>query len=80
MSTIRINTTSAIRCRKCSPVIYRHEDGWDIYPISECYRAPDGTWIPAWFDGSIVQDAETRKAALEELAGWHVLGFCLVGR
>jgi hypothetical protein len=77
MSTIRIPATNPLRCRKCRPVIWKHQDGWDVYPRSECYPAPDGSMIPAWFDSALVEDAPTRKAAIEELLEWHPIGICL---
>lgn len=65
-------------CRACKPVLFRHEDGWDIYPRSECYMTHDGTYIPAWFDQPIVTDAPTRAAAIREWAEFHPgLGFCI---
>lgn len=68
---------TATRCSNCQPVLFKHEDGWDIYPASECLPAPDGTLVPAWFDAPLVEDEPTRKAALAELAEWHPHGFCL---
>ena len=66
------------RCRACSPVVWRHEDGWDVYPGSECQRTENGQLVPRWFDAPIVEDAATRKAALTALAEWHPCGICLV--
>lgn len=71
-------TRYAHPCRRCRPVLYRHEDGWDAYPASECYALPDGSLIPAWFDAAIVEDAPTRKAAVEELRSLHgPFGTCI---
>lgn len=64
-------------CPICKPVAYKHEDGWDIYPKSECYKL--GTdWIPAWFDSAIVEDALTRTAAFIEWRKAHIFGICMV--
>jgi hypothetical protein len=68
----------SIRCRKCTPVVWHHADGWDVYPGSECQRTEAGALVPRWFDAPIVEDFPTRKAALAELAEWHPFGVCLV--
>lgn len=62
----------------CKPVFWKHEDGWDVYPRSECMQLADGSWVPKWFDSPIVEDARTRKEASAEIADFHVLGICLV--
>lgn len=67
---------SRLACRKCDPVIWKHEDGWDIYPGRETYRL--GTErIPAWFDAPLIEDAPTKTAAVAEWREMHALGFCL---
>ena len=68
-----------IRCRTCTPVVWHHADGWDVYPGTECYQ-PNGTGrrVPRWFDSPIVEDAPTRVDALNQLAEWHPHGLCLV--
>jgi hypothetical protein len=64
-------------CRTCQPVAFKHADGWDIYPKSECHKV-EGEWIPAWFDCAIVEDAPTRKAAFDEWRKAHFMGICMV--
>jgi hypothetical protein len=64
------------QCKVCKPVFYKHEDGWDAYPQRECYRL-NGEWIPAWFDGFLVEDAPTKAAAQKEVDSLHLFGMCL---
>lgn len=77
---ITIPATNAARCRKCQPVVIRFEEGWDVYRRADCYQTETGAWVPRWYDNPIVEDAATRKAALAELATWHVLGVCLASQ
>lgn len=60
----------------CNPVIWKHEDGWDVYAQEECAHV-NGAWVPQWFDNPMVEDAPTKAAALKELQDWHVLGICM---
>lgn len=61
----------------CKPVLWKHEDGWDVYAQEDC--ALIGTkWIPKWFDAPLVEDAQTKADAVREVADWHLLGVCLV--
>jgi hypothetical protein len=64
-------------CAKCKPVAFKHEDGWDIYPKSECQNI-NGKWIPKFFDCAIVEDAKTKKEAFDEWRKSHLFGICLV--
>lgn len=71
-----MSTTSVYTC--CKPVLWKHDDGWDVYARRQCDRAEDGTWVPRWFDDAAVEDAPTKRAALVELANMHLLGICMV--
>jgi len=70
---------SSFKC--CKPVYFRHEDGWDVYPKSECHQPlwaqGNTTWIPRWFDEAIIEDAPTKLAAQKEMADLHPFGLCL---
>ena len=65
------------RCEKCQPVLFRHIDGWDIYPAGECHEV-NGRQVPAWFDAWIVEGAATKEQAWVEFDRRHPLGICLV--
>lgn len=70
------------RCKICRPVLFKHDDGWDIYSARDCYEV-GGELIPRWFDRPLVQDAPTKAAAIAEWKEMHtrVLGldFCHYG-
>ena len=66
-----------MKCKKCKVIFWKHQDGWDVYRQSDCSWYGD-KWIPDWFDDFIIEDAPTKKNATEQLAGFHVLGVCLV--
>lgn len=61
----------------CKPVYWKHDEGWDVYRQSS-FSWINSRWIPDWFDDFIIEDAPTKKNAIEQFAGFHVLGICLV--
>ncbi len=72
------NRTEKQMSKKCCEIVYwKHDDGWDVYPQSEC-RKVDGRWIPNWFDCFIIEDAPTKKDAINAINELHILGVCLV--
>ena len=60
----------------CKPVLWQHEDGWDIYPSTECHWS-NGHFVPAWFDGFILEDLASKAVAYQQLRDLHVVGVCL---
>lgn len=68
-----------MKCKVCRPVLFKHDDGWDIYSARDCYEV-GGELIPRAFDRPLVLDAPTKAAAIEEWKDGHtpVLGvnFC----
>jgi len=64
-------------CPVCKPVVFKHDDGWDIYPQADCEKI-NGSWIPRFFDNPIVEDAKTKKEAFIEFNKCHAIGICLV--
>lgn len=63
--------------RCCELVYWKHDDGWDVFRKSDCYKLDD-QWIPSWFDTALIEDYPTKQSAIDEMRDWHKFGFCLV--
>lgn len=74
---MRLPTINPTKCRKCKPVFFKHEDGWDVYSEKDCYSLQDGSLHPRWYDNCIVEDAPTKRNAIEQLATLHTFGMCI---
>lgn len=65
--------------KKCCSLIYwKHDDGWDVFRRSDCFKNWDGTFVPKSFDCALIEDQETKQQAIKEMKDWHRFGFCLV--
>ena len=67
--------SAPINCRACKPVVFRHEDGVDIYRARDCEMI-DGHLVP-FFVNHLVEDARNITEAKAQLAEWHPFGVCL---
>lgn len=64
---------------KCCNIVYwKHDDGWDVFRRSDCFKNWDGSFVPTGFDCALIEDYPTKQAAIVEMKDWHKYGICLV--
>lgn len=70
-----------MRCTKCTPFFFKHEDGWDVFRKADTELDWD-VRVPSDFGAQIIEDAPTRKIAKElyeeQMRSAHFFGMCLM--
>ena len=66
----------------CKPVLFKHEDGWDAYPLEDCVLLPKPDlsgfqWTIAFFDNPLVEDVASRAEVYKTLKADHPFGICM---